>query len=199
MKDIPFEMLFEIAVKLSFKNVLNLCKTDRQMSTLCNTDYFWREWGKRHTEKNNLIENLPQKVNITVVKRLLLARPNNSSKENAIYTAVWRGNKDVTKLLLDNVKIIRYGLAVQAFEVAVRKGYKDIVKLFLDKEGIEKMNLIVKEKALEAASQTGHYEIAKMLLEKFDYKKYYRREQSIENAQKNKHDNIVKLLREFYS
>jgi len=44
METLPYEGIFEIALELPAKDVLSLCVTNKNLSEVCDSEWFWKEW-----------------------------------------------------------------------------------------------------------------------------------------------------------
>ncbi len=62
IKDMPRDMLFEIALQMDVKDILNLCKTSKQFAEICKNDYLWfklleRDYPQKDASQYTKIKN----------------------------------------------------------------------------------------------------------------------------------------------
>lgn len=43
-------MQAEIALKMSYQDLVSLCRTDKTLTAMCRSTWFWKRWGDQHSE-----------------------------------------------------------------------------------------------------------------------------------------------------
>jgi ankyrin repeat protein len=140
---------------------------------------------------NNLpLQDVCEIGNVEVVKLLLAdSRVDPTSLDNrAFQNACYNGNIDIVKLLLEDKRVVPDN---KAFQNACQQGHFDIVEFLLkDVDPADKQNL-----AIRLATLHGHTKCVELLM--LDNRVNYRdfNDGALKNAIKNKHNDIIKLLK----
>lgn len=57
LNELPYELLFEIAIGLDKSAVHKLCVTNKKMSEICKDKYFWKKWAISHSNRVTRLRN----------------------------------------------------------------------------------------------------------------------------------------------
>jgi len=129
---LPEQALYNILMRLSHQDIINVCQSDEELSYICEDNYFWAEKAYRDFDfPKNLFYSMRSVPDI----RYLTAKSYFNNPYNTIIDAIMTNNYKLVEWILplakDNSFVLERKDSLKILEFAIRKKSKNIIDLLL--------------------------------------------------------------------
>lgn len=174
-----------------FSEIVEMSSLSKNNNDTLNKPFVWKFLNKRDfnidsSSKSDYI------LIYNIGKELKKEGHKNVNMQDIFKSAIIHGNKEVTKLLIDNDNVNPAYDNSFAFMFALDEGYTDIVKLLLQDPRIDPNT--GDNFGISVAAENGYIDIVKLLLKDGRIDPSDHNNNAIINAAANGHVNVVKLL-----